>query len=103
MKCLLRASVPSETGSEAIRDGSMMEKMQRILAEIKPEAVYFATEYGNRTMYLIVNVDDAKQLQTAAEPWWLLFNAEVSITPVFTMQDMESMGPTLENIVKKFG
>ena len=103
MKCLLKVTLPGENASAAIRDGSMMEKMQRILGEIKPEAAYFAAEYGRRTQYLIVNVDDAKQLQTVAEPWWLLFNADVSIVPVFTLQDMESMGPVLEDLVNRFG
>jgi len=81
----------------------MMEKSQRILSELKPEAAYFVAENGGRTEYLVVNADDPTSLQTLAEPWWLLFKADVSIFPAFTLQDMESLGPILEDIVKKFG
>ncbi len=103
MKCLLRVTLPSETGSAAIRDGSMMEKMQRIFNEMKPEAAYFTAENGGRTQYIVVNADDAMPLQSISEPWWLLFNAEVSILPAVTLQDMDSLGPALEELVKKFG
>lgn len=103
MKFLLKVTLVGDTATEAFRDGSMMEKMQRIFNEIKPEAVYFVAEHGRRTQYMVVNVDDPKQLPTVAEPWWLLFNADVSISPVFTLQDMESMGPVLGHIAKKFG
>jgi len=80
-----------------------MEKMKRIFDEIKPEASYFTAEHGRRTIYLVVNMDDAGHLPNIGEPWWLLFNADVSILPVFTQEDMESLGDTLENLVKKFG
>jgi hypothetical protein len=73
------------------------------LAEIKPEAAYFVAENGGRTQYLVVNADDATSLPSLAEPWWLLFKADVSVLPAFTLQDMESLGPAIEDIGKKFG
>lgn len=103
MKFLVKVTLPGETASASIRDGSMMEKMQRIFNEIKPEAAYFTAENGRRTQYLVVNMDEPMHLATIAEPWWLTFNADVSILPVFTLQDMESLGPALEDLVKKFG
>ncbi len=102
MKYLVKVTLPSEA-SASIRDGSIMEKMQRIFNEMKPEAAYFVTENGRRTQYIVVNADDVKSLPSMAEPWWLLFNADVDILPAFTLQDMESMGPVLEDLVKKFG
>ncbi len=103
MKFLVKVTLPTEKASEAIRDGSMMEKMQRIFNEMKPEAAYFTAENGGRTQYIVVNADDAMPLQSISEPWWLLFNADVSIFPAFTLQDMDSLGPALEELVKKFG
>ncbi len=103
MKYLVKVTLDTETASAAIRDGSLMEKMQRILGELKPEAAYFVAENGGRTQYLVVNADDTTSLPSLAEPWWLLFKADVSILPAFTLQDMESLGPVLEDISKKFG
>jgi hypothetical protein len=102
MKYLVKVTLPSEA-TKAIRDGSILEKMQRIFNDMKPEAAYFVTENGRRTQYIVVNADDAKPLPYLAEPWWLMFNADVDILPAFTLQDMESIGPILENVVKKFG
>ncbi len=103
MKYLVKVTLDTESANATIRDGSMMEKMQKILGEIKPEAAYFVAENGSRTQYLVVNADDVTSLQTLTEPWWLLFNADVSIFPAFTLQDMESLGPVLEDLRKKFG
>ena len=103
MKFLAKITLGSEEANTAIRDGSMMEKTQRILGESKPEAVYFATENGRRTEYLVLNIDDPQQMQAVVEPWWLLFNADISLLPIFTLQDMEAMGPALKDIVKKWG
>ena len=103
MKFLAKITLGSEEANTAIRDGSMMEKTQRILGESKPEAVYFATENGRRTEYLVLNIDDPQQMQAVVEPWWLLFNAEISLLPIFTLQDMEAMGPALKDIASKWG
>ncbi len=103
MKFLVKVTLPVEKGNAAIRDGSIGEKVQRIVGETKPEAVYFTVENGQRTQYVIVDIDDVKKMPSIAEPWWLLFNADVSISPVFTLQDMEAIGPSLEDIAKKWG
>ncbi len=103
MKFLAKITLGSEEANAAIRDGSMMEKTQRILGESKPEAVYFTTENGRRTQYLVLNIDDPQQMQAVVEPWWLLFNADISVLPIFTLQDMEAMGPALKDVVKKWG
>ena len=103
MKFLAKITLGSEEANTAIRDGSMMEKTQRILGESKPEAVYFATENGRRTEYLVLNIDDPQQMQAVVEPWWLLFNADISLLPIFTLQDLEAMGPAIKDIAKKWG
>ncbi len=103
MKYLVKVTLDTETANAAIRDGSLMEKVQRILGEIKPEAAYFVAENGGRTQYLVVNADDVTSLPSLTEPWWLLFKADVSIFPAFTLQDMESLGPVIEDLGKKFG
>ena len=103
MKFLLKITLSGEKATAAIRDGSMMEKMQRIFEEIKPEAAYFTTENGCRTQYLVINMDSPMDLPAVGEPWWLTFDADVSIMPAFTLQEIESLGPALEGIVKKFG
>ena len=103
MKFLVKVTLPIEEGNAAILDGSIMEKMQKIMEDTQPEAVYFAAENGQRTQYLIVDIDDATEMPKIAEPWWLSFNADVDVTPVFTLADMEQLGPALGEIVHRYG
>lgn len=41
MRMLLRVSIPVETGNAAAKDGSLGSTIERILADLKPEAAYF--------------------------------------------------------------
>ena len=73
------------------------------MEEIKPEAVYFVAEEGNRSAILFVNMDDASQIPAIAEPWFLAANATVEFKPVMTIEDLRKAGPDIEKAVKKFG
>ena len=101
MRFLVKTTMPTEVGNAAIRDGSMGQKIMRILEEQKPEAVYFVEEGGQRTQYLVINVDSVNQLPSIAEPWWLTFGGSVEFHPAMTPKDLEQAG--LEDISKTWG
>ena len=42
--------------------------MQKILAEAKPEAAYFGDRDGHRGGILVVNMENASQVPSLAEP-----------------------------------
>jgi hypothetical protein len=49
MRMLLRVSIPVEAGNAAAKAGTMGSTIERILADLKPEAAYFfADDAGNR-------------------------------------------------------
>jgi hypothetical protein len=48
-----------------------------VLDEIKPEAVYFTEYDGKRGAIMIVDIADPYRIPAIAEPWFLMFNAEV--------------------------
>ena len=103
MRLLIEASLPVETGNAAIRDGSLGQKMQSILEDQKPEAVYFIEENGKRTVILVVNAESGLDIPRLAEPWFLAFNAHLEVHPAFVPEEMADLGPILEPIVKKYG
>jgi hypothetical protein len=41
MRCLLKVSIPVETGNATIGDGTLPKTIESILNELKPEAAYF--------------------------------------------------------------
>lgn len=103
MRILLKASIPVEIGNRSIKDGSLPEKVQSILADLKPEAAYFGTnEKGERTAYLVVDLADSSKIPGAGEPLFLAFNAAVEVFPVMTAEDLMKAGPDIGAAVQKY-
>src|SRR6185437_13911276 len=88
MRVLLDVEFPVEPFNTAVRDGSAGAKMQKILAAIKPEAAYFTARNGKRGGTLVVNLNDPSEIPGLAEPFFLTFNASVSILPCMTPEDL---------------
>jgi len=88
MRMLLRVTIPHETFNAAVRDGSAGRKLNSILQEIKPEAVYFTELDGHRCCVAIVDLPDASRIPALAEPWFLTFQANVEFHPVMTPDDL---------------
>jgi len=97
---LMKISLPLEPFNTAVRDGSVGMKMQKILGDTKPEAAYFAEMNGKRTGILIVDLADPSGIPALAEPWFLLFNAEVSFHVCMSGEDLARAG--LEELGKKW-
>ncbi len=102
MRFLMKASMPIDAGNAAISDGSLSKTIQSILADLKPEAAYFLAENGQRTAYVIFNMQDASQIPAIAEPWFLAFNAAIEIQPVMVPEDLGKATPAIEAAVKKY-
>ena len=104
MRMLLRVSIPIEAGNAAVKDGTMGSTFERILADLKPEAAYFfADDNGNRSGSIVFDLKDSSQLPAVAEPWFLAFNAQVSVRPVMSPQDLAKAGPAIGKAAKKYG
>jgi hypothetical protein len=88
MRMLMNVIFPTEPFNDAIRDGSVGPKIQKILAFIKPEAVYFTEQNGARGAVLAVDVKDASQIPALAEPWFLIFDADVEFRIAMTPDDL---------------
>ncbi len=103
MRFMVRAIWDMERGNELAREGKLGKLAQSIIDEIKPEAIYFVAEEGNRCAIMFVNLDDASQIPAIAEPWFLAVDATVEITPAMKIEDVMKAGPSIEKAVKKFG
>lgn len=102
MRMLLRVSIPTEAGNAAILNGTLGSTIERILADLKPEAAYFmADDNGNRSGSVVFDMKDPSQIPAVAEPWFLAFNAKVSFRPVMTPQDLAKAGPAIAKAAKQ--
>ena len=103
MRFLLKVNIPNESGNAAAKAGKLGSTIQAILADMKPEAVYFSDDKGQRTGYIFFDLADASQIPAIAEPWFLAFNAAVEFKPVMVPDDLAKAGPGIEKAVKKYG
>ena len=88
-----------ECGSEA---GKLGATIQSILADLKPETVYFTDDNRQRTGFIFLDMQDASQIPAIAEPWFLAFNASLEIHPVMIPEDLAKTGGAIEAAVKKY-
>ena len=101
MRMLMQAKFPHEQFNAAVKDGTVGKKIQQILEATKPEAVYFTECDGHRGAIMIVEVDDPSRVPSLAEPWFLLFEADVKFQIVLTPEDLGRAG--LDALGKKWG
>ena len=101
MRFLLKFSVPTDAGNNAIRDPEFGAKLQQWLSQMQAEAAYFTTVNGRRGGYIVVNFDDASRIAAFAEPLFYWLQAEVEYIPVMAAEDLARAD--LEGAVKTWG
>jgi hypothetical protein len=102
MRFLLKVTIPVESGNAAAKAGKLGPIIQTILAEQKPEAVYFTDQNGCRCGLLFLDMQDASQIPAIAEPWMLAFNASIELHPVMVPEDLAKAGGAIDKAVKKY-
>ena len=102
MRFLVKVNIPVEAGNEAAKAGKLGTTIQSIIEDLKPEAVYFTDNNGQRTGFLFLEMQDASQIPAVAEPWFLAFNASIEIHPVMVPEDLARAGSAIETAVKKY-
>lgn len=103
MRMLMKVSIPVDTGNAAARNGSLGTTVRRIVEQMKAEAAYFAEDNGERTGYIFFDMKDSSELPAVAEPWFLAFNARLTVRPAMTPDDLAAAIPGIEAAVKAFG
>lgn len=103
MRFLLKVNMPVEAGNAAAKAGKLGTTIQSILADMKPEAVYFTDDDGKRTGFIFFEMQDASQIPAIAEPWMLAFNAGIELHPVMIPADLAKAGSAIEDAAKKYG
>ena len=102
MRMMLKVSIPVKTGNTAIQNGALGSTIQKILADLKPEAAYFSEDNGERTGYIFFDMKNSSQLPAIAEPWFLAFDARLTVRPAMNSQDLADAGPGMESAVKAY-
>ncbi|MET9522824.1 DUF3303 domain-containing protein [Streptomyces coeruleorubidus] len=89
MRVMLKATLDTDKGNEAIRAGKMPQIMQAAMEKLRPEAAYFGPEGGRRTCFLVFDMQDSSQMPPTLEPFFTDLNAEVEVFPVMNSDDLQ--------------
>ena len=103
MRMLLKANMSTEKANDLARQGKLGSTIQSILADLKPEAAYFLEEDGQRTGLIFFDLAEPSQIPAVAEPWFLAFNARITLRPAMVPEDLGKGAPAIEAAVKKYG
>ena len=90
MRTLITVSIPVEVGTKVVADGSIGRVFQEFTEKNRPESLYFSTANGQRTVYAVVDVQDASQFPVICEPLYAAFNATIDLVPVMTAEDVQA-------------
>jgi hypothetical protein len=90
MRMLMKVQMPTGSGNDAVRDGSLAKIMGSSLEALKAEAAYFTAEDGMRTALIFFDMNDSSDIPPAAEPLFMGLDAKITFSPVMNAQEMQS-------------
>jgi hypothetical protein len=102
MRVMMIVNIPVEEGNRVAKAGKLAQTIQGILAEQKPEAVYFTAVDGRRTAFIFLNMKESSEIPRLAEPWFLALNAAVELKPVMAPEDLAKAGPAIDEAARKY-
>ena len=88
MRMIMLVQFPIEPFNTAVKNGTIADKMKKIMEATKPEHAWFSERDGKRGGILVVNVDSPSDVPRLAEPWFLRLNAEVEFRIAMTPEDL---------------
>lgn len=102
MHFLAKISIPHEAGNKFIGGKDFNQKMDSLMANLKPESTYFGIANGKRTIFALINVDSSVDIPRLIEPFWLSMSADVDLIPTMTQQEFGKAMPGIKQSVEKF-
>jgi len=89
MRTLMTVQMDTEAANRAIKDGSLPKAMESTLDQLHAEAAYFTTRDGQRTAYIVFDLQETAQIPQVAEPFFMGMNAKIDLSPVMNADDMQ--------------
>lgn len=89
MRTLMTIQMDTEATNHAIRDGSLAKTMESTLEQLHAETAFFTTHDGQRTAYVVFDLQDTTQIPELAEPFFMGMNAKIDLSPVMNADDLQ--------------
>jgi Domain of unknown function (DUF3303) len=98
---IVKATLPVDAGNRLIK-GNMQATFDKVLADVRPEHVYFSVADGQRTIFMIVDLPNPTDMVRVGEPLWLALEADVEVFPAMTSEEFAAVGPSLGQMISKY-
>jgi hypothetical protein len=90
MRMLMKAQIPTQGGNRGIKDGSLAATVRKFMETAKPEAAYFTTMDGLRTMIAVFDLKALPDMVRIAEPIFAAVDASVEFMPCMNADELKS-------------
>ena len=100
MRMIMNVRIPHEPFNTLTKEGKSGEILKNIIQELKPEFIFFTEQGGTRGAVAIIDVNDASEIPSFSEPFFLNFNADCEFRAAMSPEDLGRAG--LEDLGKKY-
>ena len=90
MRVMMRVHIPVEAGNRAIADGHLPAVLEAFNKAAKPEALYFGTSNGERTLIAVFDMVSPTDIPRIAEPFFTKLNAHLDWQPCMDYADLQA-------------
>ncbi|WP_329500561.1 DUF3303 family protein [Kitasatospora herbaricolor] len=88
MRMLLTVQMDTEKSNKLIEDDKLTEFMQEAVGRLRPEAAYFGAQEGQRTGFIVFDLNEVSDIPSIAEPFFSQLGAKISFIPVMNLDDV---------------
>ncbi|MGH3327891.1 MAG: hypothetical protein ACRDPT_08890 [Streptomycetales bacterium] len=80
----------TQRANEAIKNGTMPKVLEAVIERLNPEAMYFTPTGGERSAFIVFDMQEPSQMPTIVEPLFQEFGAKVTLQPVMNLDDLQT-------------
>lgn len=90
MRVLLRATIPTATGNQMVKDPNFFKNIEEYVNRFNCEASYFTEMGGNRTFIFVLDLQSIDMIPAIAEPLFQGYEAHVEVHPAMNLEDLKN-------------
>jgi hypothetical protein len=100
MRFMVKCTIPNDIANPLIKSGTLFKQLMKYVNDVRPEQVYLTPSDGQRALYFVLDMPSIDKMALVTEPPWLDWEADLDMTPVMTLADLEKAGPDMEKLIR---
>jgi len=86
----IKVTLGTTAANRALAEGRIGKILEQTMARIKPEASYFTSINGRRSMLFFADIPTTADIPMFLEPFWSELEAEIEVTPVMNAPELQA-------------